>query len=113
MATNIKGPAIFLAQFAGDAAPYNSFDSITKWAASLLGGRADSNLTAFDLKNGGIQNPCDEVKAWPRQRVEITEPQRICRASLWRSIRPYDEALTPRAGGSWQAKERQKWASSN
>ncbi len=35
MATNIKGPAIFLAQFAGDAAPYNSFDSITKWAASL------------------------------------------------------------------------------
>ena len=35
MATNIKGPAIFLAQFAGDAAPFNSFDSITKWAASL------------------------------------------------------------------------------
>ena len=35
MATNIKGPAIFLAQFAGDAAPFNSWDSITKWAASL------------------------------------------------------------------------------
>ena len=35
MATNIKGPAIFLAQFAGDAAPFNSFDSITQWAASL------------------------------------------------------------------------------
>ena len=29
----IKGPALFLAQFAGDAAPFNSWKSITKWAA--------------------------------------------------------------------------------
>jgi sugar phosphate isomerase/epimerase len=29
----IKGPALFLAQFAGDAAPYNSWSSITGWAA--------------------------------------------------------------------------------
>ena len=28
MAGMVKGPAIFLAQFAGDAAPFNSFDSI-------------------------------------------------------------------------------------
>ena len=35
MPTTIKGPAIFLAQFAGDAAPFNSFDAICKWAASL------------------------------------------------------------------------------
>ena len=35
MATNIKGPGIFLAQFAGDAAPFNSWPAITKWAASL------------------------------------------------------------------------------
>ena len=31
----IKGPAIFLAQFAGDAAPFNSFDAICGWAARL------------------------------------------------------------------------------
>ena len=31
----IKGPAIFLAQFAGDAPPFNSFDAICGWAASL------------------------------------------------------------------------------
>lgn len=31
----IKGPALFLAQFAGDAAPFNSLDAITKWAGSL------------------------------------------------------------------------------
>ena len=35
MASTLKGPAIFLAQFAGDAAPFNSLNSICKWAASL------------------------------------------------------------------------------
>lgn len=31
----IHGPALFLAQFYGDKAPFNSIDSICKWAASL------------------------------------------------------------------------------
>ena len=31
----IKGPAIFLAQFVDDVAPFNSLDSICKWAADL------------------------------------------------------------------------------
>lgn len=31
----IQGPAIFLAQFMGDKAPFNKMDSICKWAASL------------------------------------------------------------------------------
>src|SRR5258707_606647 len=31
----IKGPGIFLAQFAGDAAPFNSLKSIAAWAARL------------------------------------------------------------------------------
>ena len=30
MATNIKGPGIYLAQFGGDAAPFNSWDAITR-----------------------------------------------------------------------------------
>ncbi|WP_163850304.1 sugar phosphate isomerase/epimerase family protein [Pseudooceanicola aestuarii] len=29
----IKGPGLFLAQFAGDTAPFDSWDGITKWAA--------------------------------------------------------------------------------
>ncbi len=33
--TTIKGPAIFLAQFAGDAPPFNSFDALCAWAAGL------------------------------------------------------------------------------
>jgi sugar phosphate isomerase/epimerase len=31
----LKGPAIFLAQFAGDAAPFNTLDNICAWAARL------------------------------------------------------------------------------
>ena len=33
--TTIKGPAIFLAQFMGDTAPFNTLESICKWAAGL------------------------------------------------------------------------------
>ena len=33
--TTIKGPAIFLAQFLGDEAPFNSLKSICEWAKSL------------------------------------------------------------------------------
>lgn len=31
----IKGPGLFLAQFAGDTAPFNTLESICKWAAGL------------------------------------------------------------------------------
>ena len=31
----IKGPGIFLAQFAGDAAPFNSLKGMAAWAAKL------------------------------------------------------------------------------
>lgn len=33
--TTIKGPGIFLAQFLGDEAPFNSLESICKWASDL------------------------------------------------------------------------------
>jgi len=35
MPKTMKGPAIFLAQFAGDKAPFNSLPAIAKWAAGL------------------------------------------------------------------------------
>lgn len=31
----IKGPALFLAQFIGDAAPFDSWDAITRWAGEI------------------------------------------------------------------------------
>jgi hypothetical protein len=33
MSTTLQGPGICLAQFAGDAAPFDSWDTITKCAA--------------------------------------------------------------------------------
>lgn len=33
--TTLKGPGIFLAQFMGDVAPFNSLQSICEWAASI------------------------------------------------------------------------------
>ena len=61
----IKGPGIFLAQFAGDAAPFNDLPSISKWAAGL-GYRGvqiptwDARL--FDLKLAAESRAyCDEL----------------------------------------------------
>ncbi|QOZ54450.1 sugar phosphate isomerase/epimerase [Bradyrhizobium sp. CCBAU 53338] len=62
----IKGPAIFLAQFAADAAPFNSFDAICRWAASLgyIGVQIPSwDARLFDLKKAAeSQGYADEVK---------------------------------------------------
>ena len=44
----IKGPALFLAQFAGDAAPFDDWDSITAWAASL--GYAGVQVPTWDAR---------------------------------------------------------------
>jgi sugar phosphate isomerase/epimerase len=61
----IQGPAIFLAQFAGDAAPFNTLDGIAKWAASLgyKGVQIPSwDARLFDLKQAGESKTyCDEV----------------------------------------------------
>jgi sugar phosphate isomerase/epimerase len=61
----IKGPALFLAQFAGDAAPFNSWDSITAWAADCgyVGVQIPSwDGRLFDLaKAAASKDYCDEI----------------------------------------------------
>ena len=52
----MKGPAIFLAQFAGDKAPFNSLSAIAGWAASLgyEGVQIPTwDARLFDLEQGG------------------------------------------------------------
>jgi sugar phosphate isomerase/epimerase len=74
----MKGPAIFLAQFAGDEAPFNSLDAITKYMGGL-GYKGvqiptwDGRL--FDLKKAAeSQTYVDEVKGICAQNgVEVTE----------------------------------------
>ena len=66
MAATMKGPGIFLAQFAGDEAPFNSLPAITKWAASLgyKGVQIPSwDGRLFDLEKAATsQAYCDEVQ---------------------------------------------------
>ncbi len=61
----IKGPAIFLAQFAGDTAPFNNLNDIAQWAASLgyKGVQIPSwDARLFDLKKAAESKTyCDEV----------------------------------------------------
>jgi sugar phosphate isomerase/epimerase len=65
--TTIHGPAIFLAQFAGDVAPFNSLKTIAEWAASL--GYEGVQIPSwdgrlFDLDRAADSDAyCDEVKA--------------------------------------------------
>lgn len=61
----MRGPALFLAQFAGDAAPFNDLDLISKWAAGLgyKGVQIPTwDARLFDLKLAAeSQAYCDEM----------------------------------------------------
>ncbi len=65
--TNIKGPAIFLAQFCQDQAPFNNLADICQWAASL-GYKAvqiptwDQRLFDLDLA-ASDPSYCEKIKA--------------------------------------------------
>jgi len=117
MATNIKGPAIFLAQFAGDAAPFNSFDSITKWAGSL--GYKGVQIPTWDSrmidmkKAAESKTYCDELKGIARKNgVEITELASHITGHMVAVNPAYDEAFDSFAPAAihGKPKERQKWA---
>ncbi len=117
MATDIKGPGIFLAQFAGDAAPFNSFDSITKWAGDLgyKGVQVPSwDGRLFDLKKAAESKTyCDELKGTAKKNgVEITELSTHLQGHLVAIHPTYDEAVDGFAPAAVQGnpKARQEWA---
>ena len=118
MSAKVKGPAIFLAQFAGDAAPFNSFDAICKWAASL--GYKGVQIPTWDgrlfdlTKAAASKTYCDEIDGHRRRATASRSPnfRPICRASSSRSIRPMTRRSTPsrRPKCTASPRERQKWA---
>ncbi|MBY0480657.1 MAG: sugar phosphate isomerase/epimerase [Chitinophagaceae bacterium] len=76
--TNIKGPAIFLAQFMGDTAPFNSLSSICAWAKSL--GFVGVQIPSWDPRCIDLQKAAesktyaDEIKGIVNAAgLEITE----------------------------------------
>lgn len=117
MATTIKGPAIFLAQFAGDAAPFNSFAAITKWAGSLgyKGVQVPTwDARLFDLKQAAESTAyCDELKGIAKANgVEITELSTHLQGQLVAVNPAYDEAFDAFAPPELHGKPtaRQAWA---
>ena len=76
--TTIKGPGIFLAQFLGEEAPFNSLESICKWAKSL--GYAGVQIPTWDSRCIDLQKAAesktyaDEIKGIVNEcGLEITE----------------------------------------
>ena len=74
----IKGPGIFLAQFAGDAAPFNSLPAIADWVAGL--GYKGIQIPTWDERLFDLtlaadsQTYCDDVKGMLADKgLEITE----------------------------------------
>lgn len=74
----MKGPGLFLAQFAGDEAPFNSLESISDWAANL--GYKGIQIPTFDgrlfdlEKAAGSKGYCDDLKGMLADKgLEVTE----------------------------------------
>jgi sugar phosphate isomerase/epimerase len=113
----IKGPAIFLAQFAGDAAPFNSLAGIAGWAAGhgYKGVQLPSwDARLFDLNRAAESTGyCDEVKGTLKNAgVELTELSTHLQGQLVAVHPAYDTAFdgfaAPEVRGNPAA--RQQWA---
>jgi len=113
----IKGPGIFLAQFAGDDAPFNSLPSIAKWAANLgfKGVQIPTwDARLFDLvRAADSKTYCDEVKGTlAAAGVEISELSTHLQGQLVAVHPAYDAAFdgfaAPEVRGNPRA--RQQWA---
>ena len=113
----LKGPAIFLAQFAGDAAPFNSLDSIAAWAASLgyKGVQIPSwDGRLFDLKRAAESKTyCDEVQGTlAKHGLAVTELSTHLQGQLVAVHPAYDTAFDGFAPAEVHGKPaaRQAWA---
>ena len=113
----IKGPALFLAQFAGDAAPFNSWKSITSWAADCgyRGVQVPSwDARLFDLEKAASSKAyCDELKGVAKDSgIEITELSTHLQGQLVAVHPAYDTAFDGFAapGVRGNPKARQEWA---
>jgi len=115
MATQIKGPAIFLAQFMSDQEPFNSLPAITAWAKSLgyIGVQLPSwDPRVIDLKKAAESKTyCDELKG-QCNGLAITELAAHLQGQLVAVHPAYDELFdafaAPEVRGN--PKARTEWA---
>ena len=113
----MKGPAIFLAQFVGKEAPFNTLDGLCQWAAEL--GYKGVQVPTFerglmDLELAAeSQDYCDELKGRVAEAgLEISELSTHLQGQLVAVHPAYDDAMdafaVPEVRGNPQA--RQAWA---
>ncbi|MEX2518411.1 MAG: sugar phosphate isomerase/epimerase [Paracoccaceae bacterium] len=116
----IKGPALFLAQFAGDEAPFDTWDGITKWAAECgyVGVQVPSwDARLFDLaKAAGSKDYCDEFRGVAAANgVAVTELSTHLQGQLVAVHPAYDEMFegfaapevrgNPKARAAWAVEQ--------
>jgi sugar phosphate isomerase/epimerase len=113
----IRGPALFLAQFAGDAAPFNSWESITEWAAGC--GYAGVQVPSwdgrlFDLEKAASSKAyCDEFRGIAQEAgLEVTELSTHLQGQLVAVHPAYDAAFDGFAAPAVRGRPaaRQEWA---
>ena len=116
----IKGPALFLAQFAGDEAPFDSWDGITRWAAEC--GYEGVQVPSWDARLIDLRRAA-ESKDWCEEwrgvaagnGVAVTELSTHMQGQLVAVHPAYDAAFdglapaevrgNPRARQEWAAKQ--------
>lgn len=115
--TTIKGPALFLAQFLDAKPPFNTLDSICKWAASI--GYKGVQLPSWDSRVMNLQlaaeskTYADELKGTVEQYgLQITELSTHLQGQLVAVNKAYDELFDGFAPAELRNKpaERQQWA---
>ncbi|MBE7171263.1 MAG: sugar phosphate isomerase/epimerase [Williamsia sp.] len=120
----IKGPAIFIAQFMGDQAPFNSLPAICEWAKGLgyIGVQLPTNDPRFiDLQKAAESKTyADEIKGVVNESgLEITELSTHLQGQLIAVHPAYDKLFdgfapeqvrnNPKARTEW-AVQQLKWA---
>ena len=113
----MKGPGLFLAQFCDEKAPFNSWNSITKWAASL--GYKGVQVPSWDKRLIDLEiaasstDYCDEFKGQAEENnVQVTELSTHLQGQLVAVHPAYDTGFDAFAVESVKGnpKARQEWA---
>jgi sugar phosphate isomerase/epimerase len=111
----IKGPGIFLAQFAGDTAPFNTLENMARWAAGL--GFAGVQIPTWDARLFDVKQAaesqvyCDDILAVvSAEGLKVTELSTHLQGQLVASNPAYDAMLQGFAPAGLDPKARQEWA---
>jgi sugar phosphate isomerase/epimerase len=112
----IKGPAIFLAQFMGSEAPFDTLDNLAEWAGGLgyKGVQIPCADKLIDLKTAAeSQDYCDDLRGrLAKHGIEVTELASHLQGQLVAVHPAYDQLFDGFAAEHVRGnpKARQEWA---